>query len=205
MCGRFYADTRLEQEIRDLVRSLEKTQKNSYTEEESTGIKENLWDIYPSQEVSVLCGKSRRILTNSMVWGFSVSQGERPLINARSETVLEKNIFRESVLHRRCVIPARGFYEWNSVKEKSRFYLKDSEALWMAGFYDLQDGQDRFVILTTAANASVAPVHSRMPLILKKHQVEEWICRDKDIEVFLHARPELLERQSEYEQLSFWQ
>ncbi len=199
MCGRFYADTRLEQEIRNLIRSLEKESKSSYKEEEKQ------WDIYPSQKVSVLCGKSQEIFVKSMIWGFAAPQGGRLLINARSETVLEKSSFRESVLHRRCVIPARGFYEWNSLKEKTKFYFANGQTLWMAGFYDLQDGQDRFVILTTAANDSVAPVHCRMPLILKKNQVKEWICRDKDTEVLLHICPELLERQSEYEQLSFWQ
>lgn len=61
------------------------------------------------------------------------------------------------------MIPAAGFYEWSRQKEKNTFYRKDGKPLYLAGFYDRFDKEDRFVILTTVANASMRPVHDRMP------------------------------------------
>lgn len=99
--------------------------------------------------------------------------GKELLINARSESVLEKRIFQESVRHRRCVIPAKGFYEWNVKKEKYQFERLDQEAvLFMAGCFQRFQEQEWFVILTTQANASVSPVHHRMPLVLEKNEIE---------------------------------
>lgn len=95
------------------------------------------------------------------------------MINARSESVLEKRIFQESVRHRRCVIPAKGFYEWNVKKEKYQFERLDQEAvLFMAGCFQRFQEEEWFVILTTQANASVSLVHHRMPLVLEKNEIE---------------------------------
>ncbi len=89
------------------------------------------------------------------------------IFNARSESVLEKRMFRESTLHRRIVVPAAWFYEWNQRKEKNIFSSKEQPAIFMAGIYNYDQEEERFVILTTAANESMKPVHDRMPLILK--------------------------------------
>ena len=62
------------------------------------------------------------------------------LINARAETAVERRTFRESVLHRRCVIPAKGFWEWNKSKEKFSFERWDSSVMFMAGCCDCFDG-----------------------------------------------------------------
>lgn len=74
---------------------------------------------------------------------------------------------------RRCVIPAKGFYEWNVKKVKYQFERLDQEAvLFMAGCFQRFQEQEWFVILTTQANASVSPVHHRMPLVLEKNEIE---------------------------------
>lgn len=139
-----------------------------------------------------------------MQWGFPGFDKKGLMINARAESVLEKQTFRESVLHRRCVIPAKGFYEWNARKEKFRFRRKDMPVLFMAGCYRQYEGENRFVILTTQANASVSMVHERMPLILEKQEVEDWILDDQSVGFLLHKTPVLLERQTDYEQISLW-
>ena len=123
------------------------------------------------------------------------------MINARAESALEKRSFRESVLHRRCVIPARGFYEWNKEKEKFTFERPDRDVLFMAGCFCPFDGQDRFVILTTAANPSVSPVHSRMPLILERDELTAWVRDDTAAARLLEKAPVMLTRKTEYEQL----
>ena len=70
---------------------------------------------------------------------------------------MEKGMFREKIHTKRCVIPATGFYEWNRQKEKCEFSRTEQEEMFLAGFYGAFAGENRFVILTTEANPSVAP------------------------------------------------
>lgn len=122
------------------------------------------------------------------------------LINARAESVLEKRTFRESVLKRRCVIPAKGFFEWNGQKEKYRFE-REEPILFMAGCFNQFYGESRFVVLTTQANPSVISVHERMPLILEREELEDWVLDDRATEFILHKTPVLLNAKTDYEQL----
>ena len=74
--------------------------------------------------------------------------------------------------------------------------------LYMAGIYSRYQDEDRFVILTTQANASMKPVHDRMPLILEKNEIIPWIFDREKTSEFLHKVPCMLERRSEFEQMS---
>lgn len=208
MCGRFYVDEGTAKEIERVIRGVDlRIQKMR------TG------DIYPSQPAGILTCHSRQknplsagsaaenspaLELNEMHWGFLQYQKKGLLINARAETALERRTFRESVLHRRCVIPARHFYEWDSDKNKVIFFREDRPVLFMAGFYNrFQDGA-RFIILTTEANASVGPVHNRMPLVLDEGELEDWVYDDKFTEYALHKIPPELWREQEYEQQSLF-
>ncbi len=104
----------------------------------------------------------------------------------------------------RCAVPAAGFYEWNRSKEKVVFTHRESPVFYMAGLYRKFDGEDRFVVLTTQANASVAPVHERMPLILEADELETWLNDDAGAAKLLEKTPEMLTRSQEYEQLSLF-
>lgn len=140
-----------------------------------------------------------------MKWGFPGFTGKELLINARVESVLEKRTFQESVWHRRCVVPAKGFYEWNAKKEKYQFERLDQEpVLFMAGCFQRFQEEERFVIFTTQANVSVSPVHHRMPLVLEKKEIESWILDDQSVEFILHKTPPELMRKTEYEQLQLF-
>lgn len=76
----------------------------------------------------------------------------------------------------------------------------------MAGFCNRFDNVDRFVILTTAANGSMSPVHERMPLILSEGEIKDWILDDTRIREFLKKESPILSRSQEFEQLSlFWE
>ena len=178
-------------------------------------------DIYPSQSAGILtcqqvlqqknplsagpaAEKSMALELNEMHWGFPQYQKKGLLINARAETALERKTFRESVLHRRCVIPARHFYEWDSDKNKVTFFREDRPVLFMAGFYNRFQDDERFIILTTQANASVNPVHNRMPLVLDESELEDWVYDDKFTEYALHKTPPELWREQEYEQQSLF-
>lgn len=157
--------------------------------------------VFPSQKAIVIMGKDRCLEGEQMIWGFPRFDGRGLMINARAETALERRSFRESILNRRCVIPAKGFWEWNQSKERFAFERPDSETLFMAGCYDCFEGQERFVILTTEANPSVKPVHERMPLVLERSELEDWVTDDSSPEYFLHKTPVLLKREAEYEQM----
>lgn len=190
MCGRYYVDDETAREIEKLVRDLDRRLKM-----ERTG------DVFPSQNAMILKGEGNHLAAEQMRWGFPGFEKGKLLINARAETALERPTFRESVQDRRCIIPARGFYEWNKSKEKFTFERKDEPVLFMAGCYNRYEGQERFVILTTDANPSVAPVHNRMPLILEPEELGDWVLDDQVAESLLHKTPVLLEQRAEYEQM----
>ena len=73
--------------------------------------------------------------------------------------------------------------------------------LFMAGCYNRYEDEERFVILTTEANSSVALIHNRMPLILEPEEVEDWVLDDRATEYLLHKTPGLLKAHAEYEQM----
>lgn len=192
MCGRYYVDDDMAREIEKVVREVDEKLK-----------RERRGDICPSQSAAVITGRKPHLLAEEMTWGFPQYQKSGLLINARAETVLERKMFRDSVLHRRCIIPAKQFYEWDSDKNKAAFLRENQPILYMAGFYNCFLDEDRFVIITTQANESVSPVHHRMPLILDGNELEDWVYDDTFLEFALHKIPPQLYRRQEYEQQSF--
>ena len=93
------------------------------------------------------------------------------VINARSETVYSRPLFRAAFTSHRCVVPAHGFFEWEKVKgRRLPWYFTSTKypMLGLAGLYEpATDEQPAgFVILTTQPNAMVAPYHNRMPVML---------------------------------------
>lgn len=195
MCGRYYIDDEMEKEIEHVVELVD--QKHRW---EKQGTK----DILPMDAAPVIVGSRDKILLTSMCWGYPKSREKGLIINARSETVMEKPLFSRGMEKRRMVIPARGFYEWNRKKEKMTFTGRKGEILYMAGFYDCFGAEDRFVILTTAANQSMIQTHDRMPLLLEKDQIKGWLT-DKDRAVrILKQEPAMLRKDAEYEQMTLF-
>ncbi len=206
MCGRYYVDDDTAKEIEKLVRLAEEKSRAA------PALKLSAKDIHPSEIAPVLAVKDggSRICCRMQRWGFTVAENntgsaEKKLIfNARSETVTEKRMFSDAVARRRAVIPATWFYEWNRNKEKNIFYRKEKPVLFMAGFYNLYPDGEHFVILTTRANESMEAVHNRMPLLLEDGEILPWITQPDRTQDFLHKVPGLLERRSEYEQISLF-
>lgn len=124
------------------------------------------------------------------------------VINARSESAAQRPMFAQSLLGRRCVLPCAGFYEWNEQREKVTFTRLGSPILFLAGIYDFFD-EESFVILTTAANASVAPVHDRMPLLIEPAFLSEWLRGGNQYLSLLERPMPELRREIEDHQLSF--
>jgi putative SOS response-associated peptidase YedK len=115
-------------------------------------------------------------------WAADPSVGNR-MINARAETLTELPSFKHLVDHRRCIIPADGFYEWR--KEGRRkvpmwVHLKSGEPFGLAGLWDQwrkPDGKkvESFTIITTEPNDLIEPIHNRMPVILRREDEEQWL------------------------------
>ena len=136
-------------------------------------------------------------------WGFPGFDKGKLLINARAESVKDRPTFADSYAQRRCVLPAAGFYEWDRKKEKVIFTLPDKPLLYLAGIFRPYGPEMRFVILTREANASMAPVHDRMPLILSNSEVEPWISDAAEADRLLAKQLPALKAQRPFEQISF--
>lgn len=137
-------------------------------------------EVFPTDIVPAIAWADKIRQARLFTWGIPHWKGKGVIINARSETVLGKSMFSQDFARRRCIIPASGFFEWrqepgSKKKEKYLFCGADAPVLYMAGLYNNQPGLPGFVILTTAASPSVQPVHNRMPVILEKHEQEEWL------------------------------
>lgn len=167
MCGRYAFFT--EREIREVEEIIQQIDQDIKREKLKTG------EISPSDTAPVLLGEKGEVRPKLITWGFPGFQGKQLIINARAETVHEKRLFRPSLETRRCVIPSTGFYEWDKQKNKHLFNMPDSEMLYMAGLYNRFEDGYRFVILTAPANESVAGVHSRMPVILHRSRIPDWL------------------------------
>lgn len=182
MCGRFYSDKEIAESILRMAGGTSRE-----VNIPKTG------DIYPSQQALILSGREPDFYAETMSWGFPRFDRKGLFINARAETAPEKKTFKEAVLHHRCIIPARHFYEWDRDKNKVAFRYEDKSPLFMAGFYRRFEEGERFIIITTQANESMQPVHDRMPLILPENQLRDWIY-DQEAALQMLAQPSPLLR-----------
>ena len=200
MCGRYYVDDETAKEIEKIVRSVDEQLKKEA--ELSADFQPR--DIHPTESAPVLVASAGGLRCEQKRWGFLGFMDKQLVINARSESAMGKKMFCDAVEKRRIVIPAAGFYEWNKQKEKSTFTRKDSPVLYMAGIYSQYEDEDRFVILTTAANVSMEPVHDRMPLILDEEEILPWLTERSKTEDFLNKVPCQLNRNTEFEQITLF-
>ena len=198
MCGRyelFYNDENYE-----MNKIIELAEKNT------PSVSFEPKEVFPSANVPIIASTENKIKPEFFVWGFPGFQKKELIINARSETAAQKPTFKQAMLHRRCVVPSTGFYEWShdSQKKKYKFNLPEQENLYMAGIWNEYEGEKHFVILTTVANQSMAPIHNRMPLILPKELIRRWINDTELALSFLtQIPPELrVENTDPFEQLT---
>ncbi|MGI8554139.1 MAG: SOS response-associated peptidase [Dehalococcoidia bacterium] len=166
------------------------------------------YNVAPSEQISVVIEEPEGRVLRWMRWGFQpgwLKDPKRPPpINARAETLVERPLFRGAVARGRCLIPASGFYEWQAIpgrRTKQPIYirLKDGGLFGFAGLYteyrDETDGEPRSscAIITTAANELMAPIHQRMPVIMRREDEGAWLDRTlsdpKAALVYLRAYP----------------
>lgn len=176
------------------------------------------YNIAPTQPVAIVrLGPTGERELALVRWGLVPSWVKEPrefttLINARAEGVLEKPSFRGAMRHKRCLVPADGFYEWTGPAGDKRPHLLRARAklgetarppLALAGLWEHWQGpegseMETMAIVTTTANRTVAPLHDRMPVVLAPETFDIWLDTKtysaKDAALLLQpAAPTLLE------------
>lgn len=171
MCGRYslYTDRELA-ELTEIVQEIERRH----------GEQVKLGEVFPSATAPIITEVAGRQPSAQLAaWGFPSPYSKGLVINARSETAAVKRMFSKHLAERRCLVPCTGFYEWGPFAEKQKqkvlFQLPEEPLFYLAGISRQSEGQEQYVILTTAANASVADIHHRMPVIVPHQQVPVWL------------------------------
>ena len=140
------------------------------------------YNICPSDTMLALRINEGEIIGFEAHWGFRAAGRSNLLTNARLETVAEKPSFKDSVKRRRCLIPADGFFEWKGDPGRKQPYLLhpadgDSSHWFFAGLW--QEGEDQSVlettILTTRPSIFIGDYHDRMPVILQRDAIANWL------------------------------
>lgn len=194
MCGVFHMNDSTLRDVESIVQSVDERIRSMHFH----------GDIHPTDTAPVMVRKNGALTLSLQRWGYPAIQRNGVIFNARAEGVREKKLFSTGIQYHRAVIPATHFYEWNPHHEKNTFSRMDGRVLFLAGFFDFIENEERFVILTTQANDSMKAVHDRMPLVLEAQQLEEWIFDDQCIDVILNQIPVMLKRQAEYEQMTLF-
>jgi putative SOS response-associated peptidase YedK len=146
------------------------------------------WNVAPTQNAMAVrrhpdSGERRLDLLS---WGLvphftkDLKSARRP-INARAETVATSGMFRGALAARRCLVPADAFYEWR-VTDKQPFAIarRDGQPMAFAGLWEgwrSPEGEvlRSFVIVTTTANATLRPLHERMPVVVEPADWPAWL------------------------------
>lgn len=131
-------------------------------------------EVRPTDPALVIDAGGARVLR----WGISVTWDDKPLINARAETLAQKPTFRP-LLGNRCIVPASAYFEWRrdgARRLKNRIAPADRGVMAFAGLHD----GGRFVIITSAPAADIAHIHDRMPVVLASGAESHWCRPDLD-------------------------
>lgn len=146
------------------------------------------FNVAPTQRAPVVSFRDGVRVLEMMRWGllpfWSAKPGSKPplMINARVESIDTKQVFRDALERKRCLVPADGFFEWKRTGKTStpRYFHRDhGEVVAFAGLWarvKTDAGELRsFTIITGPANPLVAPVHDRMPVVLPRETWAAWL------------------------------
>lgn len=179
MCGRFTLTATLEE-------VLNRFDIEEFLDEENYGPNYN---VAPTQSVLVIINNGSMNKMGYLRWGLippwaeDMSIGNK-MINARSETLLEKSSFRSPFRKKRCIVIADSFYEWKKIdrntKTPMRIKLKNNDLFGMAGLWEqwkTPEGKSIFTctVITTSPNELMKDIHDRMPVILRPEDEKIWL------------------------------
>lgn len=179
MCGRFTLNTTNE----ELMRRFAVQTDQNYP---------NRWNIAPSQtSLTITRNNDAEIRLNTRdIFGVWQSGLGKRVINARSETIAEKSMFKEVFKHRRCLILASGWFEWDARKTPYFISLRDKRVMAFAGLRFKEGRDNSFVIVTSAAKGELLQLHHRTPLLLQQKFWPIWLGTSHQIPEECMASPE---------------
>jgi putative SOS response-associated peptidase YedK len=153
-------------------------------------------NISPTQPIPVVIVENGIRHFRLMRWGLLPAWVKDPrkftlLINARSETVLERPAFKNAIKRRRCLIPADGYFEWQASETRKRphfIHRRDGAPMGLAGLAETWIGPhgeelDTVAIVTAPASAELASLHDRVPVTIGAGDFDRWLdCSDDSAE-----------------------
>lgn len=180
MCGRY-----------TITLTLEALMRYYFAEQPEVAIHLPRYNVAPTQLAPAVVHDGRRNRLGQLKWGLippwaKDEKGASRMINARAETLEERPAYREAFRRKRCLIPADGFYEWQTkpggAKQPYRIKLRDGGLFSMAALYEIWTAPDgrkvgSFSIVTTEANPLMAGIHDRMPVIVRREDESLWLDR----------------------------
>ena len=186
MCGRYFLEE--SPELRPIVEEMNRSPLLSCFPNAAAVTRSG--EVKPSSVVPVIAmSRAGKRTVFPMKWGFSVPKsngGAGLLINARTETAAMKPTFREAWTAHRCIVPASCYFEWQHDAAKKATGTKyaiqppGQTVTWLCGLYRIEDGYPVFVVLTKEPTAELSKIHDRMPLMLPKERIDEWISPASD-------------------------
>lgn len=153
------------------------------------------YNIAPTHKAPILLKNNKERIVKNMRWGLIPSWAKdlsigSNMINARSESLLDKTSYQNLINQNRCIIFSDGYYEWkNTNGNKQPYYITspDKKTLAMAGLWtEWQSNNNEiiysFTIITTKAQSNLSMIHNRMPVILEENNIEKWIsCKENSV------------------------
>ena len=151
------------------------------------------YNISPSQELITLINVKGNFKAGMINWDFKIKHNNKlkQVINSRSETINKLYSFKEAIKHKRCLILADSFYEWDKEsKQPFRFLLKNKGLYFYAGIYDsyFENNKKKYgtLIITINANEIVKKHHSRMPVILDLESAKKYLDYNIDMDEIIN-------------------
>ena len=179
MCCRFFVPGRDDPEYGEFIGTVKKPELIKLSSE-----------ISPKDTVAVLANNRSNVPSAfPMRWGYT--EYGKLIFNTRSETAAEKQIFRDGMLNRRCLIPASCYFEWD--KDKNKYRIGTGSIIWLAGIYRFEDNFPVFSVLTQEPTEELSVIHNRMPVIIPRESKAAWLHKSTDPNTLIHSSVKQLE------------
>jgi putative SOS response-associated peptidase YedK len=146
------------------------------------------YNIAPSQYSPIAIKVNDKRIIKNMTWGLIPSWSKnkivgQKMINARSETILDKPSFQGLMKSNRCIVIADGYFEWNNqngIGQPYYIFHPEKKILPMAGLWTTWQSSkfniiESYTIITTKPQKPIAHIHNRMPVIIENKMINEWI------------------------------
>lgn len=151
-------------------------------------------NLAPTDDIPIIFEQQGRRECHLARWWLTPNWSKGPdtrfsMFNARAENLESSRAFKGPFHHKRCLVPATAFIEWQAGehgKQPMEIQREDGEPLLLAGLWDSWNEELlSCAIITTAATPSMARIHKRMPVMLAAGDADRWLAPDTPIDQLL--------------------